>query len=79
MKGTNAAFLERSCRSTLPFGIEEAAKGKSGKSKANQLDITELVIDLNNGVRSTNLKTGSLKPKSVPVLASNFDIEEVER
>ena len=65
--------------SLLGLRRPEAAKGKSAKSKANQLDITELVIDLYNGVRSTNLKTGSLKPKSIPVLASNFDIEEVER
>lgn len=42
----------------------------------NQLDITELVIDR---VRSANMKTGSLKPKAIPVLASNFDIDERER
>lgn len=79
VKGTNAAFMERASRSTLPFGIEDPAKGKHGKSKANQLDISELIIDLYNGVRSANLKTGSLKPQSVPVLASNFDVEELDR
>ena len=78
VKGTNAAFLERSCRSSLPFAIEEASKGIS-KTKANQLDLTELIIDLYNGVRSTNMRTGSIKPKSIPVVASNFDIDDVER
>ena len=78
VKGTNAAFLERSCRSSLPFAIEEASKGKS-KTRANQLDLTELIIDLYNGVRSTNMRTGSIKPKSIPVVASNFDIDDVDR
>jgi hypothetical protein len=38
VKGTNAAFLERSYRSTLPFAIKEAGKGKN--PKANKLDLT---------------------------------------
>lgn len=79
VKGTNAALMERSSRSTLPFCIEEAgSKGKS-RSKTNFLDLPELIIDLYNGAKSANLKTGSLKPKSIPVTASNFDVDEVER
>lgn len=78
VKGTNAFFLERAVRSTLPFGIEEA-KGKGGKTKANQLDLPELIIDLYNGARSGNLKTGSVRPKAIPALASNFDVHEMER
>ena len=36
VKGTNAAFLDRSSRSTLPFAIEEASKGKA-KTRTNHL------------------------------------------
>lgn len=79
VKGTNAAFLERSNRSTLPFGIEEGARGKKGKSRANQLDMPELIIELYNGSRMTNLKSGTMKPRSIPVVASNFDVEDMEK
>lgn len=78
VKGKNAAFLDRSSRSALPFAIEEASKGKA-KSRTNQLDLTELIVDLYNGVRSTNMRTGSMKPKSIPIIASNFGIEDMER
>ena len=79
VKGTNAALMQRASRSTLPFCIEEAGgKGKS-RSQSNYLDLPELIVDLYNGARSANLKTGSLKPRSIPVTASNFDVEEVER
>ena len=77
VKGTNALFMERASRSTLPFGIEEAVPSKKGKT--NKLDLTELVIDLYDGAVSANMKTGALKPKSVPVLATNFDVEDIER
>ena len=40
VKGTNAGVLERSCRSTIPFGIDDPAN--CNKSKSNQLDIGEL-------------------------------------
>ena len=77
VKGTNALFMERASRSTLPFGIEEAVPSKKGKT--NKLDLTELVIDLFDGAVSANMKTGALKPKSVPVLATNFDVEDIDR
>lgn len=79
VKGTNAAFIERSTLSTLPYGIDDPCKGKSGKSKANQLDISELAVDLYNSARSANLKTGSIKPRSIPIVATNYDIEEEGR
>ena len=71
--------MEKASQSTLPFGIEDPVKGNKGKSKANQLDVGELIIDLYNGVRSANLKTGARKPRSIPVLASNFGVEELDR
>lgn len=78
VKGTTAAFMERASRSTLPFAIEEA-KGKKGKSKVNQVDLTELIIDLYNGSRTANLRTGFVKPRSIPILATNFDVDQMER
>ena len=76
VKSTNAVFMERACKTTLPFGIEEAIPARKGKG--NKLDLTELVIDLYDGAISANMKTGALKPKTVPVLATNFDIEDVD-
>lgn len=77
VKGTNALFMERASKSSLPFGIEEAMPTRKGKS--NKLDLTELVIDLFDGAISANMKTGALKPKTVPVLATNFEVEEIDR
>ena len=45
VKGTNRDFLERSSMSSLPYGIDDPKTGKS-KSKTNQLDVSELVVDL---------------------------------
>lgn len=42
VKGSNAALMERACRSTLPFCLEEA--GKRGKSKS-KTDLPELIIE----------------------------------
>ena len=75
VKGTNALFMERASQSSKPFGIEEAAPFKKGKT--NKLDMTELVIDLFDCVVSANLE--DKRPKSVPVLATNFEVEDIER
>ena len=40
------------------------------KAKANKLDLAELVIDLYDGAISAYMKTGTLKPKTVPVIAT---------
>ena len=44
VRGTNALFLTRSSASILPYAIDDP-KGK-GKAKTNQLDISELIVDL---------------------------------
>ena len=77
VKGTNALSMERASRSSLPFGIEEAMPSKKGK--INKLDLTELVIDLYDGAVSANMKTGTLKPKSAPVIATNFELDSIDR
>lgn len=78
VKGTNRGFLERSSISTLPFGIDDPGHGK-GKSRANNLDIPELVVDLYNGAPTTNFTTGILVPMSLPVVATNFDTDASSR
>ena len=77
VKGTNAIFLERSSKSSIPFGIEEAMP--STKAHSNKLDLGELVIDLYDGAISANMKSGIVKPKSAPIIATNFKVEEIAR
>ena len=78
VKGTNSILLERACSSSFPFAIEEG-KGSKNKSRTNQMDVSELIIDVSNGSRSTNMKTGTMKPKTVPLIASNFEVDDIER
>ena len=66
-KGTNAGILERATRSTIPFGIDDPAKCKS-----NNLDLGELCIDLYNGQKTVNMRTGSCRPMSTAIMATNF-------
>lgn len=76
VKGTNSFFLERSSASTLPFGIDDPNIGASGKkSKANFLDIPELIIDLYNGAKTGNSVKGSKRPLSIPIIATNFSVK----
>lgn len=78
VKGTKRGFLERSSISALPFGIDDPGHAK-GKSRANYLDIPELVVDLYNGAPTTNFNTGILVPMSLPVIATNFDTDASSR
>ena len=70
VKGTNAVFMERASWSLLPFGIEKLMSNR--KAKANKLDLAELVIDLYDGAISAYMKTGTLKPKTVPAIATGM-------
>ena len=79
VKGTNAAFTDRACNSAIPFAIEEARGSKRSSVGNNNFDLSDLVMALSNGSRSTNMKTGSVKPKTVPVLSSNYDMENLAR
>ena len=63
--GTNRAFRERASLSSLPFGMDNPSDKRKGKSKANNLDIAELAIDLYNGSPTTNYQTGTLYPLSL--------------
>ena len=61
----------------LPFAVEESKKSKTN-SKTNNFDLGELIMDLSNGSRSANLRTGSIKPKTGFLAASNYTLEQME-
>ncbi len=78
VKMTNAILIERACSTGLPFGIEEG-KRASSRSKSNQIDVSEMIMDLSNGSCSANMKVGTMKPQTVPLVASNFDMDDMAR
>lgn len=80
VKGTNASFLERASESTLPFVVDDPnLQGSKGSTKANFLDVHEIVVDLYNGAKTANALKGSRTPRSVPLIASNFNIQHNSR
>ena len=61
----------------LPFGIEE---GKGSKSKSSTtMDIAGFIVTISGGTKSSNQRTGTTKPKAVPLVASNFSIDDIPR
>ena len=72
-RGTNVFLLERVELSSLPFGIDDPPKGQKGS------DISDLVIDLYQGGKTANLRKGAVCPKSLPLVASNFNIRSEAR
>lgn len=76
VKGSNAFFLERSSVSSLPYAIDDPPKGRS---KGNSVDINDLIVDLYNGCKTANLRSGPLKQLSVPLIATNFNLKKEER
>ena len=74
VKGSNAFFLERSAISTLPYAIDDPPKGSS-----SGVDMNELVIDLYNTCKNANLRRGSLEPRSIPIIETNFALKDEER
>ena len=70
-------MLERLSRSTLPYGIDDPTKSRG--SRSNQLDLGELCIDLYNGQKTINLRSGARKPFSIPIVATNFGADEMDR
>ena len=76
VKGSNAFFLERASASSLPFAIDDPPKQTS---RNTSVDVSDLIIDLYNGGKTANLRKGALKPKSAPLVATNFDIKSDER
>ncbi len=76
VKGSNAFFLERSSLSSLPYAIDDPPKATS---KGSSVDINSLIVDLFNGCQTANLRSGPLKPLSIPLVASNYNLKKEER
>lgn len=76
-KETNAGMLERSARSTLPYGMDDPCKARG--CKTNQLDVGELCVDLYNGQKTINLRSGTSRPMATAIIATNFDAGELDR
>ena len=76
-KGTNAGMLERSSRSTLPYGIDDPSKARG--CRTNQLDIGELCVDLYNGQKTINLRSGASNPAGTAIIVTNFEEQELDR
>ena len=67
---SDAVIIERCCRSTLPFCLDDP-KTTDG--------IGEILIDLCNGNPIANMKSGVRKPKSIPIICANFTVKDSAR
>ena len=76
MKGTNAFFLERACVLFMPSAIDDPQKQTARNISVN---VSDLIIDLYNGAKTANLRKGSLKSKSAPLVATNYDIKSADQ
>ena len=45
----------------------------------NLLDIGKLCVDLYNGQKTINLRSGTSKPVGTTIIATNFDTGELDR
>lgn len=68
-KGSTAYMMERAALSCLPFAIDDPNMATYAGRK--QLDIGELVVDLYNGAKTANLRSGALLPCSAPIIGTN--------
>ena len=75
VKGTNVFFSETAAISSLPFAIDDTPRSRSGSA----LDINDLIVDLYNGCKIANLRKNSLKPNSIPIIATNFFLDSDQR
>ncbi len=76
-KGTSAYMMERSALSCFPYAIDDPNMGSYAGRK--QLDVGELIVDLYNGAKTANLRSGALQPCSAPIIATNTPPKEDPR
>ena len=60
---SDALVIERSCKSTLPFCLDDPKTVEA---------IGELLIDLCNGGGMANMKSGMQAARSIPIICANF-------
>ena len=62
--------LERCCKSTLPFVLDDPKSVEA---------VSELLIDLCNRRLMGNMRVGLRKPRSIPLICSNFNMSLAQR
>ena len=60
--------------STLPFGIDDPNEKPTKGS-----DLSDILVDLYNQGKQASLRRGTLIPKSVPLVATNYKLKQEER
>ena len=59
----------------LPYAIDRS----KARSKNNSVDMDDLIVDLHDGCKTANLRSGPLKLISIPLVASNFSQKQEDR
>ena len=67
---SDALVIERSCKSTLPFCLDDPKTVEA---------IGELLIYLCNGGGMANMKSGMRAARSIPIICANFAIKKMAR
>lgn len=66
--------MQRASASTLPFGIDDPSEKPSKGS-----DLNDALVDLYNQGKQASLRRGTLVPKSIPLVATNYKLRQEER
>lgn len=67
-------MLQRASASTLPFGIDDPSN-----KPAKGSDLSDMLVDFYNQGKQGSSGRGSLKPKSIPLVATNYKLRQEER
>ena len=73
-KVTNAYVLERASVSSLPFAIDDPTKVPS-----KGCDLSDVIVELHNGGKHANVRSGAQYAKSIPIVAVNYNLRDEER
>ena len=73
-KVTNSFILERASASTMPFAIDDPTKVPS-----KNCDLSDVIVELHNGGKFANLRSGAQYAKSMPLAALNYSLRKEER
>lgn len=73
-QGSRAFFLERASLSSIPFIVDDPTPEASRGSELGQL-----IVESYNGGKTSNLRKGSSKPISSPLITTNYDLRNERR
>ena len=58
----------------MPFAIDDPTKVPS-----KGCDLSDVIVELHNGGKYANIRSGSQYAKSVPIVAANYSLREEDR